>query len=178
MWRRISIMGNFLTKIESWWALAGMIAGTGALAWLGQSWELLSQQGWPAILIVALIGSSLVVIALSLAYLAFSRYRSHKETHRPASMTSEPPVHLVEIREQTFRDTNVLLDGHRYISCTFIRCTLQWDGDKFDVVDPKWEGGYNLATTHPIARQTMNILRWLNMIDKSTAIAEGRIRKE
>jgi hypothetical protein len=77
MWRPLVAIGTWLTKVESWLALAGMATSTGLFVWLGQQWSALAEQGWPAIIMASTVCSSLLMISLSLLYLAIARY------HRP-----------------------------------------------------------------------------------------------
>jgi hypothetical protein len=49
MWRSISAVGTWLTRIESWLALAFMVMSTSAFAWLAHQWAVLATQGWAAV---------------------------------------------------------------------------------------------------------------------------------
>jgi hypothetical protein len=114
-------------------------------------------------------------LSAALALLLDSWLRNNERRQPPAGMQSAAPVVLTEVRNRIFRDETVVLDGHRYVSCTFTRVTLQWNGGKFTVDDPKWEGGYNFVTTNALISDTMDILRWLKMTDEKTQFVKARL---
>jgi ankyrin repeat protein len=79
MWRPLSIVGTWLTKIESWLALGGMVIGTGLFVWLGQQWQALADAGPAAVVLVAAVCASLVTGAISIAYMAVSQFRERRQ---------------------------------------------------------------------------------------------------
>lgn len=111
MRKLLSAIGSWATKIESWLALGAMAVSAGLFAWLGQQWELLASQGWAAVTIFAVVVSSLLLISVSLTYLAMSRGRTHavdsseesRHSPNPASEAPEPSAYydLVSFTVQT-----------------------------------------------------------------------------
>lgn len=99
-----------------------------------------------------------------------------KEATASASGGRQNPISIVEIREQTFKNTTIILDGHRYVSCTFENCTIQWDGGKFSIDAPKFVGSYGIASSNPVIVDTLGLLKGLNMMDKEVAVHRAKYK--
>lgn len=72
--QRLSALGNLVTRAESLWSFFTLVMGTGLFAWLGKSWDTLAANGAEAVLMFAILASSVLVGALSLAYIAVAHY--------------------------------------------------------------------------------------------------------
>jgi hypothetical protein len=63
--------------------------------------------------------------------------RSWTSFRYPPLGTSRQPSITETLTGKTFTGANVLLDGRRFVRCTFDMCTLIWNGSDVDVVDCK-----------------------------------------
>lgn len=95
-----------------------------------------------------------------------------RESDGNPTMTDSEHITLKEIKNRIFHNETIILDGYRYISCTFQHCTLQWEGGEFDVVDPKWEGGYGFVSTNQLIVKTMGVMKWLKFTGQETRILQ------
>jgi hypothetical protein len=79
---------------------------------------------------------------------------------------------LFTVRNRTFRNDRVELDGFPYTNCTFDSCTFFFKGTKpFEVAETcRIEGGYNIDAPAP---QAMAVLRFLKSLD---ALADTEYR--
>lgn len=96
----VTKIGNLVTKIESWYAFASILASTGLFAWIGQQWKWLADQGWPAVLFVSFAIGSLAVAALSAAYLAIGGLRMKPPAPQANSSLAEMVSAIQAPRDQ------------------------------------------------------------------------------
>lgn len=65
---------------------------------------------------------------------------------------------------RTFENETVLLDGRRFIDCTFRNCTFAWNGGQWEVRHWRREGRYRWVTAWVPAIETVNHLKALALL--------------
>ncbi len=173
----VSAIGNWATKIESWLALAGYFATSGVLAWLGQRWGLLAQQGWAAVLIFALIGGSLIILAISSTALAFRRNAPNLEIVATSAAgtgtiaANPPPLEMVQ--DTLFENRTVVIDGKHFVKCVFRNCTVQYSGGPYQITECRREAGQIVFVSHD--QSIVRTLPLLNFIGLMREDASGSV---
>ena len=161
-------INNAATCLESWLSLGSWLVGAGLLTWLGRHWSLLSDQGMAAIVMVALIGSAIVLAALALIAIALRLWRSSSNTIS-ASKARPADLNLVEVTGQHFKGQTVLIDNHHYINCQVTDCALQYNGGPFKLTNFTRHGPQKfLSVNQEIGRSLIVVEAAGLMNDKAT----------
>jgi hypothetical protein len=87
---------------------------------------------------------------------------------------AKPEVEIKDIVNQTFENQEVLLDGYRYIACTFINVTFVYNNGPTDGFDPascKWTGSVGFKSRDERIQSLLGFLKSLRIIRPE---AEGR----
>jgi hypothetical protein len=79
MWKFSDIV-RLLTRVESLWALGGLIIGSGALSWL---WKQTAEIGWPASILLGIGTATVVMLVLSALLVSLRYFRPIAKTIRP-----------------------------------------------------------------------------------------------
>ncbi|CFX06788.1 protein of unknown function [Candidatus Filomicrobium marinum] len=153
-----SQIGNLASKVESWWALGLLVMSTGGFAWLGNQWGALASQGWAAVLLVALVSSAILILAGSIAFLAFCRLRYNQVAAPPALevRTEQPGTATIEqtqpnlkmVVNASFENQIVIIDDHHFVKCTFKNCTIQYSGGLYQMIECRREAGEVVFTSY------------------------------
>jgi hypothetical protein len=69
-------LGDWATKIETWWALGGLMGGAGFFGWLLSLRDAVASHGWAAVVFLSIISSCLLGIVVFSGYLALARFRA------------------------------------------------------------------------------------------------------
>lgn len=83
---------------------------------------------------------AVVFVGLAVYAVAFSGQRSVSISIQVTPQGEEAPedaANLTLIRGKSFHDEPVILDGHRYVGCTFSRVEFQYDGGYYEILDSK-----------------------------------------
>ena len=103
--RKFSNIVRLLTRVESLWALGGLIMGSGALSWL---WKQAAELGWPASILLG-VGTATIVVLILAALLVSLRY------FRPIAKTISPETEVKNALELIFTHAGEL-GGESYLS--------------------------------------------------------------
>ena len=81
--------------------------------------------------------------------------------HTLASVNFRADFPLKQIREKTFKNETVQLDGNEFINCTFDNVIFEFDGQApFRFTDAHFENNskYGLRSNNPVIKSTLEIM--------------------
>lgn len=160
MWQSIKkFFGQMAADIAAQ-GLFGWFKGTAVVTVLLAFWDWIN--GRSALEIVAL---SLTIMFLVLGVLELV---SRKRRRKSPIVGNTPPPALIEKKNETFNGGTVLLDGHRFITCTFKDTTLQFNGGVFDVIHCRKEGNITIATN------SLPVMRAMSLLNNLDFMKEGK----
>ena len=165
---------TILTSVGSALGYFGVRWGESLLGW----WEGLSPL-WGAVLPVLAVAVILFLVAVHRQFQEIEQERDvlRQENEALIEESENRPVPLPDtlaewldstplsiVRNQTFRNDRIELDGNHYNRCVFDSCTFSFKGTKpFEVAETcRIEGRYNIDAPAP---QAMAILRLLASLD-------------
>lgn len=176
LFRRIANSGIETALQSAWqmlggmvWAAIGGVVITGLSALIGHIGGYVSPV-WIDRALTALVAfGSIAVVGIIQAIVHKVRGPRTATIASPPTLPS-PEAELTEIVNQSFRNQEVLLDGHQYISCTFENVTFVYNNGITGGFDSssRWTGSVGFKSREPRIQQILGFLQSLKIIPPQT----------
>jgi len=133
----------------------GLIYGIGLMASSGLAWwaKVAEEWSWPATIALGLVVFAAILVVLERLS---GRFRK--------SVQSTPIV------GQHFNNTRIILDGRVYDHCIFENVEFVWNGAVFHIVNSEIKGTRRFGTTNPTVLTTVDILKFLSLLESGFAV--------
>jgi hypothetical protein len=106
-------------EIDPYIKFGSLVAMSGFIAWTAGIFSpIVAAFGWPLTIMIGMI------IVFAIIIMAAQVYKL---------IVGEGESVLKDIINQKFINQNVVLDGHHFVNCTFDSCTLEHNGDFFEL---------------------------------------------
>lgn len=73
---------------------------------------------------------------------------------------------MILVRNKSFSDTDVVIDGHEFVGCTFINCVFKWNGGPYKFGGGTAFGGFRaIVTDNMQIADTISLLKSFQLLE-------------
>ncbi len=109
-------------------------------------------------------------------YWSFSTQPNNARGQRTITLSAYQPLYpspMVLVKDETFEDQDVPLDGYTYDHCTFINVCFRYDGQSYQLLNATLKQGGRVCVTDQRLKNLMDLMNSLKLLGEKNSVTEG-----